>query len=436
MAPHAETTSSELTLNGIVHNIEKTASSLTNGHTSNGVVANEFKPPTLAELDASLLEITYTTNPRTVPALNCAEVQAQKTCTDHMVTCVWTSSHGWHAPQLRPYGPLTLMPTASCLHYATECFEGMKLYRGYDGSLRLFRPDLNANRMLQSATRIALPAFNPSQLLSLIVKLCATDGPKWLPPSRPGSFLYIRPTLIASDSALGVQKPSEATLFIILSCFPTLDQKPAGMRLLASREDMVRAWPGGFGYAKVGANYGPTLVCQAEARQKGFDQILWLFGEGAKVTEAGASNFFVVWRSKDGKVEVVTAPLEGRIILDGVTRRSVLQIVGERLSAETDGLLGGTEVEGVRIVEREYGICEIVEASREGRLLEAFVCGTAFFVCGVSEIEWKGESIRMPVGSDGSGDYSRLIKGWLKGIMYGKERHEWGYIVEEEGVPT
>jgi branched-chain amino acid aminotransferase len=312
----------------------------------------------------------------------------------------------------------------------------MKLYRGHDGALRLFRPHLNANRMLLSATRIALPTFNPSQLLSLIVKLCATDGPKWLPPSRPGSFLYIRPTLIASDSALGVQRPSEATLFIILSCFPSLDQKPTGMRLLASREDMVRAWPGGFGYAKVGANYGPTLVCQAEARQRGFDQILWLFGEGAEVTEAGASNFFVVWRSKEGRVEVVTAPLEERIILDGVTRRSVLQIVSERLASGNGGLLEGTGVEAVRVVERKYGIGEIVEAGREGRLLEAFLCGTAFFVCGVSEIEWKGESVRMPVGFDGCGDYARLIKGWLKGIMYGKERHEWAYIVEEEGIPA
>jgi len=434
MVPHAEATTSELVLDGMVHNIEKSASSFTNGHTSNGTVANGPKPPTLAELDASLLEVTYTTNPRAVPALNSAEVWAQKTCTDHMITCVWTSSHGWHAPQLRPYGPLTLMPTASCLHYATECFEGMKLYRGHDGALRLFRPHLNAHRMLFSATRIALPAFNPSQLLSLIVKLCATDGPKWLPPSRPCSFLYIRPTLIASDPALGVQKPAEATLFIILSCFPTLDQKSTGIRLLASREDTVRAWPGGFGYAKVGANYGPTLVCQGEARARGFDQILWLFGKGADVTEAGASNFFVVWRSKEGRVEVVTAPLEERIILDGVTRRSVLQIFRERLEAESGGLLEGMGVEGVRVVERKYGIGEIVEASRERRLLEAFVCGTAFFVCGVSEIEWKGESVKMLVGSDGCGDYARLIKGWLKGIIYGKERHEWAYVVEEEGV--
>ncbi len=209
------------------------------------------------------------------------------------------------------------------------------------------------------------------------------------------------------------------------------------MRLLASREDMVRAWPGGFGYAKVGANYGPTFVCQAEARQRGFDQILWLFGERSEVTEAGASNFFVVWRSKEGRVEVVTAPLEEKIILDGVTRRSVLQIVRERLTTgSSGGLLKGTGMEGVRVVERTYGIGEIVEASREGRLLEAFVCGTAFFVCGVSEIEWKGESVRMAVGCDGCGDYSRLIKGWLKGIMYGKERHEWGYIVEEEGIPA
>lgn len=445
MAPHAqETTDSQLTLNGMLHNLEETAPSLanghilddlTNGHISNGITHGRTKEQHLAELNASLLTTTLTTNPRPVPLPDSAECHAQKTCTDHMVTCLWTHDHGWHAPEIKPYGPLSLMPTASCLHYATECFEGMKLYRGHDGHLRLFRPHLNCNRMLLSASRIALPGFEPAELLKLILRLCALDGPKWLPKTRPGEFLYIRPTMIASDPALGVQKPKEATLFIILSVFPHMDEKPAGMRLLASHEDVVRAWPGGFGHAKVGANYGPTLCAQGEARSRGFDQVLWLFrgkeGE-ALVTEAGASNFFVVWRTKNGETEIVTAPLGDRIILDGVTRRSVLALARERLGGEADG----TGVERLVVRERKFCVEEIVAAAREGRLVEAFVCGTAFFVCGVSEIEWRGESIKMAVGSDGCGNYARLIKGWLKGIMYGKERHDWGYIVEEEGVPN
>jgi branched-chain amino acid aminotransferase len=257
MAPSAiPTTTSALAANGVTHTIEKTARSLSNNH--DNVLANDSLDAPLPELDASLCEVTLTSNPQSVPEPGSPELAEQKTCTDHMVTCSWTNKTGWKAPQLKPYGPLTLMPTASCLHYATECFEGMKLYRGYDGKLRLFRPQLNANRMIQSATRIALPAFNPTELLKLIVKLCATDGDKWLPKERPGSFLYIRPTMIANDPALGVQKPKEALLYVILCVFPNLDKGADGMKLLASKDDMVRAWPGGFGFAKVGANYGPT----------------------------------------------------------------------------------------------------------------------------------------------------------------------------------
>lgn len=283
------------------------------------------------------------------------------------------------------------MPTASVLHYATECFEGMKLYRGFDSRLRIFRPDRNAHRMLNSATRIALPGFAPAELEKLIIKLCSVDAEKWLPKSRPGSFLYLRPTMIATAPALGVQKPKEALLYIILCCFPSFDgpagigvveptngtngnasgspnnslpsRKP-GLRLLASKDDMVRAWPGGFGYAKVGANYGPSLIAQAEARERGYDQILWLFGKDSEVTEAGASNFFVVWRTPEGEVEIVTAPLGDKIILDGVTRRSTLQLARERL-------------EGIKIVERKFNMDELVKAGEEGRLIEAFAAGTA-----------------------------------------------------------
>ncbi len=249
--------------------------------------------------------------------------------------------------------------------------------------------------MLGSATRISLPAFDPKELQKLIEALVSVDGTKWLPRSRPGSFLYLRPTLIASAAALGVQKPKEALLFIIACCFPPLDepamfsQNPSqlingnvaipekrnpGMILLASDDDMVRAWPGGFGYAKVGANYGPSLIAQGEAMAMGFDQILWLFGEQCEVTEAGASNFFVVWRTREGGLQLVTAPLHNKIILDGVTRRSVLDLAKERLSKTWDG------AQGLEIIERKYTMRELEEAIEEGRLVEAFAAGTAVWL--------------------------------------------------------
>jgi branched-chain amino acid aminotransferase len=353
---------------------------------------------------------------------------SQKVCSDHMIQAQWNSEEGWAAPTLQPYGPLSLAPTASCLHYATECFEGMKLYRGHDGKLRLFRPNLNCNRMLMSTNRIALPAFPPAELLKLIIKLCATDGAKWLPKDRPGQFLYIRPTMIASDPALGVERPKEALLFVILCCFAPMGNMNGGIKLLASQDDMCRAWPGGFGYAKVGANYGPSLVAQGEARKQGYHQILWLFGEDCTITEAGASNFFIVWRTKEGGLQLVTADLNEKIVLDGVTRRSILELARAKLTAGQEGL------EELEIVERKFNIFDIVEASKEGRIVEAFAAGTAWFVAPISQIHFRGQDIEIPMKKGEIGEYADAFRTWLQGIMWGSdgmESHEWGHVVEE-----
>ncbi|KAF2448055.1 branched-chain amino acid aminotransferase II [Karstenula rhodostoma CBS 690.94] len=435
--PHEEQdNASDLTAQGIEHALQKTApSQLKSASLSDSITQlpstnpKHDVPTPLAELDASLLQTTYTTSPRPVPAIGSPEMTSQRVCSDHMIQAKWNSTTGWAAPTLQPYGPLSLMPTASCLHYATECFEGMKLYRGYDGKLRLFRPALNCARMLVSTSRIALPGFPPAELLKLIVKLCATDGAKWLPKDRPGSFLYIRPSMIATDPALGVQRPTEALLFVMLTCFPPMDGQPGGAKLLASKDDMVRAWPGGFGYAKVGANYGPSLVAHGEAHALGYHQILWLFGEECYVTEAGASNFFVVWRTREGRVQLVTACLTERIVLDGVTRRSVLELARERLVEGYDGL------EGVEVVERKFTMAEVAEAADEGRLIEGFAAGTAWFVAPVGHIHFRGKDFKVPMGEDGqSGRYTATVKEWLRGIMWGtngQEGHEWGYVVDE-----
>ncbi len=253
--------------------------------------------------------------------------------------------------------------------------------------------------------------------------------------------------MIATDPALGVQRPKEALLYIILCCFPDMSVSLAapappalngaatnghakagstGLKLLASNEDSIRAWPGGFGYAKVGANYGPTLVAQGEARARGFDQVLWILGHEGYVTEAGASNFFVIWRSKEtGRLELVTAPLEERIILEGVTRASVLQLAKERL-AKTVG-----EVEQVDVVERRFVMDDIISAYKDGRLVEAFGAGTAFFIAPVALIHFRGKEIHVPTAEGESGVYTRTIKKWLWDIMYGNESHEWGIVVDE-----
>lgn len=187
---------------------------------------------------------------------------------------------------------------------------------------------------------------------------------------------------------------------------------------------------------------GPTLQAQGEARERGFDQILWLLGQEGRVTEAGASNFFVVWRSKDtGRLELITAPLGDKIILDGVTRRSVLELARARLTSNPTEVLPEVQgLEQVDVVERTYTIQEIVDAHDEGRLVEAFGCGTAFFVAPVSFIQYHEKDMDIPMTAtteEGgkAGVYASLIKTWLKEIMYGRVDHPWGVVVEEKGFP-
>ncbi|KAJ2969670.1 hypothetical protein NUW58_g9930 [Xylaria curta] len=184
---------------------------------------------------------------------------------------------------------------------------------------------------------------------------------------------------------------------------------------------VVRAWVGGFGFAKVGANYGPSLLATNEARARGFHQILWLYGKAGECTEAGASNFFVIWKTREGKKQIVTAPLDDRLILAGVTRSSVLALARERLAGE------------VEVVERKYTIDEVIEASAEGRLIESFASGTAYFVCAISLIHHRGRDIEVPAGKSGEGAPITLrLKNWLVDIKYGREDHAWGIVIPEE----
>lgn len=262
----------------------------------------------------------------------------------------------------------------------------------------------------------------------------------------PGRFLYIRPTMIGSGTQLGVQAPKEALLYIIAVPWPDMatgQDKTAGLKLLASQPDTIRAWPGGFGHAKLGANYGPSLTAHSKATAQGFNQVLWLFGEDRVVTEAGASNFFVVWENKETKkLELVTAALGNQLILPGVTRRSVLELVRDRLSGDNSFGLAPVDV-----VERSFTISEVEEAWREGRIVEAFVSGTA--VCYFSSLfnlnaaKLTGQYFITPVRAIRNGDvdidlvsqrsgYAAQIKAWLGAIMYGEEQNDWAYVIEED----
>ena len=198
----------------------------------------------------------------------------------------------------------------------------------------------------------------------------------WLPKEYPGHYLYIRPAMIGTGGKLGYKIPTEAMLFILMTPYKDLskssDGTPLGLRLVTSPPNAVRAWPGGFGYAKLGANYGPSLERHQQASAEGFDQILWLFGPERLVTEAGASNLFVIWDNKEtGRRELVTPGLQNKLILSGITRRSVLELANLRF-AKTVGSLAPLDV-----CEKDVSANELEKAWAEGRLLEAFLVGTA-----------------------------------------------------------
>ncbi|RSL68401.1 hypothetical protein CEP54_002910 [Fusarium duplospermum] len=384
----------------------------------------------LAPLDASKLQIKAHDTPKPVPDVDSSELASLKLSTDRMVVATWTAHQGWANPQVVPYGPVSLMPSASALQYATQCFEGMKLFRGYDGRLRLFRPLYNCERMLKSATRISLPGFDPEELLKLIRKLCILEAPKWLPKDKPGSALYLRPTMIGTDSSLGFKVPDEAALYIFMVYWPP--PKPValngdaapGTRLLASSESAVRAWPGGTGAAKVGGNYGSALVEHALAKKQGYDQVLWLYGPDRQITEAGSTNIFIMWKTASGTVEMVTTPLdENNLILAGNTRRSIIELSREMFAP-------GKAEEGTvcEVFERVMTMGEVESAAWEGRLIGAFVAGTAFWIQEVIEIMYNGNNIEVGMGS---ARHVSLLRERMSDIMYGREENSWGYIVEE-----
>ena len=215
-----------------------------------------------------------------------------------MLTIEWNKNDGWQAPKIVPYQNLSLDPASCVFHYAFECFEGMKAYLGKDGKINLFRPDKNMERFNKSAARIALPTFESAALIELIAKFAKLESN--LIPTQRGYSLYLRPTMISTQKTLGVGAPGSALLYVIAS--PVGPYYPTGFKAvsLEATDYAVRAWPGGVGNMKLGANYAAGVAAQKAAAQKGYVQNLWLHGPEHYITEVGTMNAFVVFKRSDG----------------------------------------------------------------------------------------------------------------------------------------
>jgi len=333
--------------------------------------------------------------------------------TDHMLEIEWNQKTGWEAPKVTAFHDIKLHPAASSLHYALQCFEGMKAYVDANGKTRLFRPEENMKRLNKSADRLRLPTFNEDGLLQCLKEFVKIDK-AWIPQGK-GYSLYLRPTLISTQNTLGVGAATSALLFVIAS--PVGPYYPTGfkpVRLLADDKN-VRAWVGGTGGYKLGANYAGTIYPQSEAAAKGFSQILWLLGD--TVTEVGTMNLFVLWKTKEGKTELVTPNLDGTI-LPGITRDSILQLC--RQWGEFD------------VSERSFTIQELAAAAKEGRLQEAFGAGTAAIVSPIESITYKNEEIKVPVVAElGSGKLAKRIMDSILAIQYGEvPQSKWSVVID------
>ena len=326
--------------------------------------------------------------------------------TDHFFNMKYKDGQGWHDAVIEPYRPLQLDPTAMCLHYAQEIFEGLKAYRGKDGAIFLFRPTENIKRMNASAERLCMPSIDEGIFLDALKKLVILEK-EWIPYGA-GTSLYIRPTMIATEPSLGVHPANEYLFFIVVG--PVGAYYPQGFsptKIYVS-EEYVRAAPGGTGYIKAAGNYAASLYASRIATNMGYTQVLWLDAREKKyVEEVGTSNIFFLIGD-----ELITPALTGTI-LPGVTRNSVIQLAGHF---------------GTKVVERSLSIDEIITASKKGTLKEAFASGTAAIVSPVGQIYFRGKEYLINGGK--IGPLAEKLYNEILQIQYGLKEDEFGWRVK------
>ncbi|MDX1476137.1 MAG: branched-chain amino acid aminotransferase [Saprospiraceae bacterium] len=323
-----------------------------------------------------------------------------KICTDHMFTADFIDGQ-WTNFQISPVAPLVLHPTNLALHYGQSIFEGMKASLSQDGTPLLMRPELHARRFNASAHRMCMPEFPEEEFVRAIRTLVSTDR-AWIPPQR-GSSLYIRPFMFATDEYIGV-KPSKTYKFVII----TLPAGPYYDRPVRLRTETtyVRAVDGGVGEAKCAGNYAAAMYPSALARQKGYDQVLWLDAHEFKyIQEVGTMNIFFVIG------DTVVTPSTTGSILKGITRASIIEILRDK---------------GVEVQERQISIDEVIESYRKGTLREVFGTGTAALVANVDCIRHGDIEIEL---SSEKWSISLMAKEEINGLRDGSIVDTRGWIV-------
>ena len=320
--------------------------------------------------------------------------------TDHMLEADYEKGE-WKNIEIKPYQPLLLSPSVAALHYGQAIFEGIKAYKDREGNAFIFRPQDNFKRFNISAERMQMPAVPEELFMDGMRQLIDLDK-NWI-PSKEDHSLYIRPFMFSSDELIGV-RPSESYKFMIILS-PTGPYYSAPMRIYVE-EKYVRAVPGGIGYVKAAGNYGASMYATAEAKKKGYDQVLWMDAyEHKYVQECGTMNVFFIIDNT-----AITPDLNDGTILDGVTRQSVITLLKEM---------------GLKVEERSLSIEEIIAAYKDGQLNEVFGTGTAATISMIKELRYKDFIMDFDVKNWKT---APAIKKWITDIREGRREDKYNWM--------
>lgn len=319
---------------------------------------------------------------------------------DHMLECNFKDG-AWQKPVIKPFAPISLDPSAKIFHYGQSIFEGMKAYKDDSENTLLFRPLDNWKRFNKSAERLMIPQISEEIFMEGLKTLLKIDN-DWI-PRNPGSSLYIRPFMFATGTGFHAS-PANEYKFIIATA-PSGAYFAGKVKVLIE-EKYARAANGGVGYAKAGGNYAAQFYPTQLAIEKGYNQVVWTDDNTHQfIEEAGAMNIFV--RIND---TLITSPTSDRI-LDGITRKSILQI------AEDDGIK--TEV-------RKISVGEVVEAAKEGNLLEMFGAGTAAVISPIAGFGYQENDYDLPVLEN---SFATQLKKKITDIQTNKIEDPYGWRV-------
>ena len=337
-----------------------------------------------------------------VESLDFDNIALGRTFTDHMFVCDYKDGQ-WSNPRITPMEMIPMHPACMALHYGQALFEGMKATIDTNGVPLLFRPKKNAERLNFSARRLGMPEFSETLFVEALKQLVSLDQ-QWIPPQE-GSALYLRPFMFADEAFIGMRAANSYKFIVMAS--PSKPIYTDRVRLYAETS-FIRAAHGGTGEAKAAGNYAAAVLPTEIAKSKGFDQVLWLDAKEFKyIQEVGTMNIFFKIKG-----QFVTPSLDGSI-LAGITRMSVIDFLRHK---------------GFEVVERPITIDEIIEASKNGQLEEAFGTGTAVGIAMIQEIGYKDALIQVsdtsPVG--------QLVLDTINGVRIGKIADELNWMVKVE----